>query len=575
MSFKIKTSALFFVSLFFLIFPLASRAIITDTIGIVPAHPDPYVKFSDAWYFYHLNLGETKRDSVKLINNSDQTAVVRLMAEDGLVTSDGSFALMPHDQPNRDMGLWIKLSATEVEIPPKSEKLVPFTITVPENADVGDHSAGIAMQEVEVVDDNVIPTTGIKVVTRIGVRMYETVPGEVKKSFGITQLNYQFAATGVSHFFKDLLDINKRTVFFIGIKNEGNVAISPLVTLDIRNIFGRTVGHLENQEVGVVFPNGENKDGTVIWNDMPLFGRYTAKVTVNSRLSGLEPKTQDIVIWVFPYKIGFVLIILVVFIILLRLIFKYILEASKERMPIYVVKKEDSLAKLAEKFSLNWKKIARINELKKPFEINTGEKLFIPLKRNNLEVVKQLLASSEMEPSIARRSGKSGINKKKKFALAVILVAIGGVAIYKYRTRTIHQLVQVPQKRQEEQPKQETADKTRSGALKKSGIKVAVAKSLGDPESDRRLFEKFVIMGYSVSYLEKASQNDYKTTTIEFAPESKIKADTVKNNLAIQDNVDMKEVAGLSADVVVYNFAPENAYFDFKPDEEPWWFRTL
>jgi hypothetical protein len=574
MSFKIKTSALFFVSLFFLIFPLASRAIITDTVGIVPAHPNPSVKFSDSWYFYNLGLGESKRDSVKLINNSDQTAVVRLMAEDGLVTSDGSFALMPHDQPNRDMGLWIKLSATEVEIPPKSEKLVPFTIAVPENADVGDHSAGIAMQEVEVVDDNVIPTTGIKVVTRIGVRMYETVPGEVKKSYGITQLNYQFGGTGVSNFFKDLLDINKRTVFFIGIKNEGNVAINPLVTLDIKNIFGRTVGHLENQEVGVVFPRGENKDGTVIWNDMPLFGRYTAKATVNPQISGLEPKTQEIVIWVFPYKIGFVLILLFVFIVLARLIFKYILEASKERMPIYVVKPGDSLAKLAEKFSLSWKKIARINELKKPFEINAGEKLFIPLKRKNLEVIKALLANSEMEPSLERRSGKSGINKKKKVAMAVILIVIGGIAIYKYKTRTIHQLIQVPQKRQEEQPRQETAEKTRSGALKKSNIKVAVAKSKGDPESDRRLYEKFVIMGYNASYLEKTSENNYTITTIEFTPESKAKADTVKNDLSLQDNVDMKEVAGLNTDIVVYNLAPKEAYFDFKPDEEPWWFRN-
>jgi len=576
MVFRKKTIALFFVSLFFLFYPGVSKAIVTDTIGILPAHPDPYVRFSDSWFLYKLDPGQEKRDAVKLINNTDITSVVKLVTADGLATSDGAFALMPEDQPNRDMGTWVKLSATEVEVPPKSEKIIPFTITVPKNADVGDHMAGIAMQELETVDGNVIPTTGIKVVTRIGVRMYMTVPGEVKKGYGIVRLDHEYYPTGIRNFFKDFLDINKKTVFFVGIKNEGNVRIAPLVTLNLKNIFGRTVVNLPDQEIGTVFPRGENKDSMVVWNGMPLFGRYVAKVTVNPQLEGLSSQSREIVIWAFPSKICFMLILLAIFSILIRLIARYVVEASKERMPVYTVMTGDSLAKLSERFSVKWKKIAKLNELKKPFDINEGEKLFVPVNRKNKELIKNLLASSEMEPSIAWRSGKTGANKKKKIAFGLALVAMAGFAVYKYKTRTIHEVVQIPPvKSGEVKPKEETADKTVSGYFKKSSVKVEIAKSQGDEEAIRRLYEKFKLIGYNTSYIDKPMENKYLTTTIEFNPEKKTKAEMVKNDMRLSGNIDLKEIPNLNSDVVIYNFAGKDEYYDIRTEDEPWFVRQI
>ena len=194
---------------------------------------------------------------MRVINNKDETVVVKLYAVDATTTSDGSFALLAEDDARKDIGGWVKLAVNELEVPPKSERLVPFTVNIPGNADVGDHMGGIVMQELDNGQENV-SGMGVKIITRVGVRIYETVPGEVKKDFEITKFDWRTEPTGKPDFIKDLLDINKRTVFFTGIKNKGNVRISPKVTIDVKNIFGMTVAHLADKEMGVIFPQGRN-----------------------------------------------------------------------------------------------------------------------------------------------------------------------------------------------------------------------------------------------------------------------------------------------------------------------------
>ena len=180
---NIKNSFLLIILMaaFSLIAPLVARAVNTNTVGILPANPDPNVQFSNAWFIYNLDLGQEKADGIRVINNKNETVVVRLYPVDAAATSDGSFALMPEDADRTGVGNWVKLAVNEIEIPPQTEKTVPFTFSVPQNADVGDHMGGIVMQEIET--GNNLTGTGVKIITRVGVRIYETVPGEVKKDF--------------------------------------------------------------------------------------------------------------------------------------------------------------------------------------------------------------------------------------------------------------------------------------------------------------------------------------------------------------------------------------------------------
>jgi len=537
-----------------------SKAVNTGTVGILPAYPDPTVPYSNSWCIYNLDLGQSKRDAVRVLNNRPETTVVKLYAVDAVTTTDGSFAPLGEDEAKKDLGSWIKLGANEVEVPPNSEKLVPFEVSIPKNADVGDHMGAIVMQEIETGTN--IQGTGTKIITRVAVRAYETVPGTVRKDFDITRLDWRMDPTVKKNFLKDFLDLNKQTLFFVGLKNNGNVKITPHVTIDVKNMFGRTVAHLPDQEIGVLFPNRENRDGTIGWSGMPLIGRYTVKATVNFVEEGVGQKTEEISLWVFPYRIAFLLILLFVLGVLLRLISKYRLEASKEKMPIYEAKTGDTLATLASRFEINWKKLARTNGLMKPYHISPGEKLFVPVSRRNRKLLMEMFQKRELLPSIDKGASRSG--RKKVAIWAIVLVVIVGGWMYRQRTLTgkqnIRRTVENPNQKVEE-PK-ETAEKTVSGAFKKSSVSVGIATLAGgDPQSSQRLLNRFLLEGYKVRLLGGAD-NKYQKTTVEYLSGKKDQADMVKNDLGVTDTVDMVETAGLAQDAIVYNLIPRDQYIE-------------
>jgi hypothetical protein len=555
---------------FFLVFlvmflPQLAKAVNTGTVGILPGNPDPNVRFSDSWFIYDLDLGQEKRDSIRVLNNKEETVVVKLYASDAVTTVDGSFTLLSEENEKRALGSWVKLAVEEVEIPPKSEKLIPFTINIPKNADVGDHMGGIVMREMETDENANIPGMGVRIITCVGVRIYETVPGEVKKSFDITRFDWRFEPSGKASWIKNFLDINKKTLFFTGIKNKGNVRISPKITVDIKDIFGRTVAHLPDRDVGVVFPGEEMKEGVVTWEKMPIFGRYKVQMTTSFFEDGVGQDSRELIIWAIPYRIIFLLVIFAVFFVLSRLTKIYFQEASKEKMPIYAVKLGDNLADVASKFHVSWKRIAKMNFIKKPFEIRAGEKMFIPITRRNAKMISEMKNRRELELSISERAGIAGFNRKRIFFIGLVLILIGTGAVWAFRARqgkVVHQEIKVPEVASQV-PKEETTDKTKSGVFKKSSVNVAIATPTGGNQlSSDKLLKKFVLMGYNVRLAGASGEKGYRVTTIEYKAGKNEQADMVKNDLGIEGEVELKEMPNLESDAVVYNLAPADAFFE-------------
>lgn len=545
----------------FLLYPKSSQAIGLKSVAVMPAYPESNVFGSDIRFTYNLDLGEEKRDGLRIVNNGEETVVVKAYSVDAATTPDGSYGLLPEDDPISDIGGWIKLSANEVEIGPLSEKTIPFIIKIPPNVDAGDHFGGLIMEEIKTLDT--LTGTGVKVVTRVGIRVQETVPGEIKRSFTLTSFDYRYVSAEAKNFLKDLLDINRRTVFHVGVKNDGNIKIKPKASLKVKNIFGITVANLEDRDLGEVFPRGENSESTVIWNGAPLLGRYTAEVIVDPKQDGLENQTKKFVIWAFPYRAAFIFTLIFILLVLVRLIAMYFREASKEKMPIYKVKLGDNLADLGQRFFVSWKKIAKMNFIGQPYEIKENEKLFIPVNRKNQKIMQQLKEQGEFLPSIVERSGRAKFKKKRTFIIIIIFVLIGaGVAwgIKLRRDKVVHQEIQVPQN-QQEAPK-ETAEKTKTGAYKKSNVKVKIVTlNDADKSSSEKMLKKMQLIGYNVGLSGEAGGGNYTKTTIAHSPEKKERAEMVKNDIKFADEPDMIEVPGLESDVVIYNFSPVDNFF--------------
>lgn len=375
------------VVFFYCLHASTAAALSSGGIGGYPAAPDPGIQFSDAWFIYSLDVNESKEDRILLTNTSDETQTVHLYAVDSIATGDGNFSLKAQTDPQEGIGAWIKLSETTVTLAPGAQREVSFTIAIPESAAVGEHSGGIILQRAEPVDELAVGQNSASIVTRIGVRVYETVPGEMVKKIELTDFSVSKLAIP-----------GKPSVYHVDLSAESksNVSLEAEATLAITG-WGKTK----------YFPNSRFKDGLYLdfsdfgnffkgerlTNDwqllkgqkvatnwewpIPAFGVYTFQAIIRYEgVSGIEElQTQPITVTVIPWTELIILLIILFLLILIPLVKR--LRFGTKKWKTYRVRTGDQLAELARQAGVSWKKLAKVNRLKDPV-IHAGQDLLMP-----------------------------------------------------------------------------------------------------------------------------------------------------------------------------------------------------
>ena len=227
-------------------------------LGIYPATSDPQNPFTESWFIYNLVPGEEKSDAFIVKNSSDKTVSAKIYPVDGTTTADGSFTLEGEKVDRVGIGGWVKVSSDEVTVGPGEEKRIAFTISIPRNASVGDHTGGIILENKDIQKGK-----GVNVVSRVGVRIYETVPGQLVRKMKIGDFNYKL--------------LNDQLVFFFSLENQGNVQLNPNGKIYIENNFGGSTDF--EITLGTVLP-GKPTKVPVTWARNPLFGMGKAKAAV-------------------------------------------------------------------------------------------------------------------------------------------------------------------------------------------------------------------------------------------------------------------------------------------------------
>jgi flagellar basal body-associated protein FliL len=577
MNFFKKPLTITFFSLLFLLFlitPLITSAVsVGGGIGILPSTQDPNDPRTKSWFIYTMNSGETKEDSVVIINNSEDEVVVKVYPVDAITTTDGNFALVDEYAEQTGIGDWVELFAYEVGLKPNEVKKIPFTITLPENVEVGDHMGGIIIQEISRGPAGIAKEgMTMSIITRVGVRIYLTVPGERIDKLNIENFEYFFVSQPAG-FIKTFLKLNYLTQFILDLKNEGNTRIEPDVKIKIKNIFGKTIEEIGG-ELGMVFPK-KSTNIFLKWEKPLFFGRYTAEATVTYS-DTQEPAVEKIVFWAIPYKVLIVLGSLIILGVLLRLILLYFIELSKEKMLIYSLSNKETIQEVAEKFKVNWSKLARINNIKKPYTIKKGQKLFIPFNRRNRELLAVLLKKGIMAPSIQEKLGKSnksflekihqGKRSLKILLIAAFVIVIGGGLMLLFLVNSKKQnIVQTAvQIATPDGAVDET--RTKSGELKRSEIKLAVHNNSSSSENIEKLLKKLEFVGFQVEKTSDRSQQSYEKTTFEYQKGKLEQARAVQTALELNDeDVEFLEVDDLDFNVVIAYFVGD--IFDLKIPE--------
>lgn len=281
----------------------STQAISYGGLGIQPHQWNPKNLLTKSWFIYTLEPKAVKKDKVDVINSSNKPIKVKIYPVDAATTQDGAFAPEPEDKEKVDVGAWVTLSKSEVSLGPKETKTIEFTIKIPENVEAGDHMGAIIAQNKEIPEAE--EGTGMRIATRVGARIYLTVPGEIIRKLEFEKFTWKLE--------------NRQITFYLDLANKGNARLLPKGEIEIKNIFGKVVDKIEITE-REVFPRS-TITVPIKWERRPFLGKFTAIADVTYDVD--KTLTQKVTFWIFPSKktllllsllaVGGIIIILTVF----------------------------------------------------------------------------------------------------------------------------------------------------------------------------------------------------------------------------------------------------------------------
>jgi len=256
----------------------------------------------------------------------------------------------------------------EFIISPNSVELIPFIMRIPDSVDVGEHTGGLMIEkQPKDSEDN---TSGIRLTTRVGVRVYQTVPGEITQDLNIQDLNIKFQ--------------DGKGVYIIAtsLENLGNTSVGVDVRIQIKDKLFNKNNWLEKKSSQVL------RDDILILNfewPKPFFGRFEIDAEIS--YLDLDGNTQflssnPLFMWVVPW---FTLIALIIVVILIVTVMALYIKTKKQLMNTsgwvkYRVKSGENLEDIACKCEVTWKRLAMINHISKPYTLKDGQTVLVPRK---------------------------------------------------------------------------------------------------------------------------------------------------------------------------------------------------
>lgn len=204
-----------------------AHAIEYGGLGIFPnaSEVDEKNPLTKAWFIYTLDRGEIKKGKVNVLNTGNTAIDLRLYPVDAVTTADGAFAPEPEDKERAGVGDWVSLEISKLSLEAGEAKAIDFTIRVPNGAEVGDHMGAIIAQSTAPPEK--INGSGLRIATRVGVRLYVTVPGDIVKKLVFDAFTQEVQDDTV--------------IFFAAFSNKGNVRVRLKGDIEIRNSSGEVV----------------------------------------------------------------------------------------------------------------------------------------------------------------------------------------------------------------------------------------------------------------------------------------------------------------------------------------------
>lgn len=245
-------------------------------------------------------------DTVLVTNLSKAIVSFNVYGTDAYNTPTGAFDLLAFSRKPVDLGSWIHFAQPLVTIPAGKSVALPFTVAIPATATPGDHAGGVVVSLT-----TKSAQAGVNLDSRVAVRVYLRVPGDLRPSLSVSGISTHYHGVGAP------LGHGSVSMSYT-VSNPGNIRLQSHATITIKNVFGQTLGTFTPPDLPELLPGGSATFSASFQHIFP-YGPLTATVTLTPFPDPQQPVGQAVpktassgYFWAMPW-----LLLLVVLIILL------------------------------------------------------------------------------------------------------------------------------------------------------------------------------------------------------------------------------------------------------------------
>ncbi|EWC59401.1 hypothetical protein UO65_5347 [Actinokineospora spheciospongiae] len=260
------------------------------TWSVTPARaegPDARPRFE-----YTVEPGMRYDDHLAVRNLGGGELTVDLYAADAVNTDSGGFDLLARDEHSPTLGAWVTLTRQQVVVAPRSTAVVPFSLTVPDDAEPGDHVGGLVAAV----------TTGgqVRVERRVGARLYARVAGPVTPALRIDPPAAAYRGT-LNPAGPGEVDVTWTAV------NDGNIRVAVRPSVRVHGPFGLTEVSWTGDTLPELLPGNAvtlTRTLTGVWPLGPLTAHVEAEpvTSADQPLAGaVDPATAETTVWAVPW----------------------------------------------------------------------------------------------------------------------------------------------------------------------------------------------------------------------------------------------------------------------------------
>ena len=290
------------------------------SFGISPAGPErpddrPYVSLVAP-------AGAVVYEHVALLNQDEDPVSLDVYATDVVMADGAGLTARVRTDVSTDAGSWISISGpTDVEVAAQTAEsgygwaVVPFSVTIPADAEPGDHLAGIVASLVSVGGaDAGVPAVELE--QRVVARVYVRVDGELAPGLEVTDVTASWEPGS-------LLGTGA-VVVTSTLRNTGNtrMAIEPAVT--VSGPLGLLPRTQPGERVDELMPGASVETISTVAGVWPLLrGSVTVDATVLAPTAGEDPGLGTVsattTVWMPPWALLALVVLLVALVVLVGL----------------------------------------------------------------------------------------------------------------------------------------------------------------------------------------------------------------------------------------------------------------